>query len=628
MDKLSWYFPPTGGGEEHGFKNPELAHFEKDDPIISLAREVLQNSLDAKKDNSKPVVVDFEVEDLATKTFPDLNGFSDILKSCQSISKDDVDAQKFYENAFKSLDSQHLKILKISDFNTTGLSPSNWGNLVKSSGTSQKDSSSAGGSFGFGKAAPFASSSLRTLFYSSLDQDNNYLVQGKSWLQTHINKSGDKTQRIGLFGSNDGDMDPINDSELIKNKYRFYQREEIGVSIYIIGFSDSEDWYEKVAYAVLKNFFPALHQEKLVVNIRPKGKENIHLGSHGLESEIKKFTSTDNYKYEYIPQQFEAYMASQANENTNHCHIYETDIAGKGAIRVTTYKKKGFPKRNIYFRSTGMIIQAEFHRSIEAISIIEILGKDLNSFLRSIENPTHDKWEPNRFKEDPATANYILRAIRAAIKECRDQLINTNSESIIDFSGMEQYLPDDPNLINEKENEEKLIEDINKPKAITLKKESSKKVGNKKPTKVKTGNEDGGGSIGEKPGGGNKGKKYGPDGPDGPGGGDDGPKEGNEFKEYSLNKIRVIGQNRGAYKILFSSLDDKSIYLEVSIRDEGGANYGVNLESAFYKSTELEVKDDKYIGPIDMKAESENEIIIHLKDKENYVLGVKPYEYK
>lgn len=193
---------------------------------------------------------------------------------------------------------------------------------------------------------------------------------------------------------------------------------------------------------------------------------------------------------------------------------------------------------------------------------------------------------------------------------------------------MEQYLPDDPSLINEKENEEKLIEDINKPKAITLKKESSKKVGNKKPTKVKTGNEDGGGSIGEKPGGGNKGKKYGPDGPDGPGGGDDGPKEGNEFKEYSLNKIRVIGQNRGAYKILFSSLDDKSIYLEVSIRDEGGTNYGVNLESAFYKSTELEVKDDKYIGPIDMKAESENEIIIHLKDKENYVLGVKPYEYK
>jgi hypothetical protein len=36
-----------------------------------------------------------------------------------------------------------------------------------------------------------------------------------------------------------------------------------------LGFSDSEDWYEKVAYAVLKNFFPALHQEKLVVNIRP-----------------------------------------------------------------------------------------------------------------------------------------------------------------------------------------------------------------------------------------------------------------------------------------------------------------------------------------------------------------------
>ena len=33
----------------------------------------------------------------------------------------------------------------------------------------------------------------------AIHQDNNYLVQGKSWLQTHINKSGEKTQRIGLY---------------------------------------------------------------------------------------------------------------------------------------------------------------------------------------------------------------------------------------------------------------------------------------------------------------------------------------------------------------------------------------------------------------------------------------------
>jgi len=626
MTNLSWFFPPTGGGEEHGFKNPELAHFEKDDPIISLAREVLQNSLDAKQDNSKPVQVDFEVEELASKTFPDLNGFKEILKSCQSISKNDDDAQTFYENALKSLDSQHLKILKISDFNTTGLSPSKWGNLVKSSGISADKVSTSGGSFGFGKAAPFASSSLRTLFYSSLDLNNNYLIQGKSWLQTHLNNSGIKTQRIGLFGFNETDMDPINDSEIIKKQFQFYQRQDIGVSLYVMGFSGFESWYEKVAYAVLKNFFPALHQEKLVVNIRPKGKENIHLGSHGLRNAIEKFTPKQSF--DYVTQQFEAYIASQGNENTNNCHIYEVDIAGKGKIRVTTYKKKGFPKKNVFFRSNGMIIYVAGHTNIEAISIIEIVGTEINTYLRSIENPTHDKWEHERDKAQPERARKILKLIKEAIKECREQLINTNPESIIDFSGMEKYLPDDPSLINEIENEEKLIEDINKPKDITLKKESSKKAGNKKLTKVKTGDDEGGGSIGKKPGRGGKGKKYGPDGPDGPGGGDDGPKEGNEFKEYSLNKIRVIGQNRGAYKIIFSSPEDKTVYLKVSIRDEGGADFEVDLDSAFQKSVALEIKDDKYIGPIDIKAESEDEIIIHLKDKEHYVLGVKPYEYK
>ena len=317
MTKLSWFFPPTGGGEEIGFNNSELAHFEKDDPIKSLTREVLQNSLDAKQDNSKPVVVDFEIVELASKAFPNLDGFKKILKSCQSMPKNDDGARKFYENALKSLDSQHLKILKISDFNTTGLPPSKWVNLVKSSGISADKSPTAGGSYGYGKAAPFASSSLRTLFYSSLDQDNNYLVQGKSWLQTHIDDLGEKTQRMGFYGFHEKEMNPIDDLNLIKNKYQFYQREETGLSIYVMGFSDLDDWYERIAYAVLQNFFPALDQGKLIVNIKPKGKENIHLASHGLRNAIEKFTIKQNN--DFVFEQFEAYMASKGNENTNNC---------------------------------------------------------------------------------------------------------------------------------------------------------------------------------------------------------------------------------------------------------------------------------------------------------------------
>lgn len=60
-------------------------------------------------------------------------------------------------------------MLRISDFNTSGLTGSraevntDWTNLTKSSGVSDKKGTS-GGSFGIGKFAPFACSDFSTVF--------------------------------------------------------------------------------------------------------------------------------------------------------------------------------------------------------------------------------------------------------------------------------------------------------------------------------------------------------------------------------------------------------------------------------------------------------------------------------
>ena len=59
MNDVGWNFPPTGGGSEDGLNNPGIAHFEGD-RLDHLAREILQNSLDALVDKGEPVVVTFE----------------------------------------------------------------------------------------------------------------------------------------------------------------------------------------------------------------------------------------------------------------------------------------------------------------------------------------------------------------------------------------------------------------------------------------------------------------------------------------------------------------------------------------------------------------------------------------
>ena len=68
MSNYKWHFALTGGGTEEGFADAGMTHFASD-PHHYIAREIIQNSLDAKDESKKgePVVVEFklfkEVED-------------------------------------------------------------------------------------------------------------------------------------------------------------------------------------------------------------------------------------------------------------------------------------------------------------------------------------------------------------------------------------------------------------------------------------------------------------------------------------------------------------------------------------------------------------------------------------
>ena len=90
---------------------------------------------------------------------------------------------KFFKHILEAMRKRGISCLRISDFNTTGLTGSHeeynspWCNLTKSSGASDK-SGGAGGSFGIGKFAPYACSVLRTVFYSTSDTEGICAAQG------------------------------------------------------------------------------------------------------------------------------------------------------------------------------------------------------------------------------------------------------------------------------------------------------------------------------------------------------------------------------------------------------------------------------------------------------------------
>ena len=275
---IDWLFPPTQGGQETGFHDAGIETFGTR-PLNSLAREVIQNSLDARRDEAKPVHVAFEictVNERESFGATQLTGhFNECLSEYLSITDGNQRREiQFFENA-KNVISAKVSFLRIYDENTTGLRENEWKALVKQTGKSMKFKAGAGGSFGIGKYAPFAVSPLRTVFYWTCYEDADNRIeqfQGKSILISHphdYNGNRMMSQGIGFFG-NTNECTPLN-GESVPNSFRVLKKtsgETIrGTSLWIAGFRNETGWQLDIAQNVIENFFYAILKNKLEVTL-------------------------------------------------------------------------------------------------------------------------------------------------------------------------------------------------------------------------------------------------------------------------------------------------------------------------------------------------------------------------
>jgi hypothetical protein len=178
--------------------------------------------------------------------------------------------EKFVKNALAMLAQDELPILKISDFNTTGLTVgakgddrnSDWAKLTKSVGASDKHAGKLG-SFGIGKHATYACSDLRTVFYGTLDTAAMTAVQGAAKLVTHLKERNVTTQGTGYFGVKNG-YKPILEFDSLPP---FFERKKVGADVYIMGFHDFPEWEARIIKSVIESFFLAIHTGKLIVKV-------------------------------------------------------------------------------------------------------------------------------------------------------------------------------------------------------------------------------------------------------------------------------------------------------------------------------------------------------------------------
>jgi len=189
MADLNWTFAKNDGGRDSGIHDAGVETF-KGNFDRYLAREMIQNSLDARHDPNNPVLVKFEVLELNRNEIPDMDCLKATLARCAEYWSHDKKAKEFFRRAEDISKQEKIISLLIGDYNTTGVlggdadRSQNWYNLIRCAGSSSKGGGE-GGSFGIGKNAPFAASQLRTVLYSTFNTDEEHIFQGVATLVSH-----------------------------------------------------------------------------------------------------------------------------------------------------------------------------------------------------------------------------------------------------------------------------------------------------------------------------------------------------------------------------------------------------------------------------------------------------------
>lgn len=446
MKKAFWNFPKVKGGDIHSINDSGIETF-RDNPVDSLAREICQNSLDAIKDETKPVIVEFNTFTTTSSAFPLEKELKKTFEKCQiTWQGKSKKSEEFSKNAIEILNNDTIPCLRISDFNTKGLEgakkgelTSPWSSLVKERGTSNKGDSS-GGSFGIGKAAPFLNSKLRTLFYSSMDLNDYRSHIGVAKIMSFTEDSY-TSLGTGYYTNSTESLAIPGLLQLDKS----FVREESGTDIFVTAFYPTDEWVNALKYSVLHNFFMTIYHNRLVVKINGEeiNKENIHQYMNELNEMDKE--------NRILRQYFHLIQNEKALAIPYPAKKYKHNIQFKeGEATLLLVKGDNLNRRVFMTRATGMRLfeQKNISGTISFTGILQITGKNMNEFFKELENPNHNDWSPNRFEKDPKEADKIFGDLRRFIRNTVKEHFQDEVLAEMDAAGISDFLPNTMGVTN------------------------------------------------------------------------------------------------------------------------------------------------------------------------------------
>ena len=435
-----------GDGKPVGPKNANHQYFSGEplEKIDRIVRETIQNPLDHPFDEGKPVKVVFKEIYAKVYSIPQKD---ELLKTMDSLIIELRKQKKSdkgiiatylakYENAKRLLNGDSIRILQISDYNTSGLTGSIkdvnsiLGRFLGGFGYLD-DGSGGGGSGGLGKLAPFLASKLNFCFYSSLNKDGEYLYYG--WGDYFTYELANKKYRpeINIVIEN---SDVLKLNKRMENCGFLSERDEQGTDVFALGFDKIMEnglWQKEMVKAVIRNYFGAIIDKKLEVEIHEFKKAPIIINATSLNDNMLFFDEgkktnrgSDLLADGIVVESVKAYVDGNMFSEI-------LPILGKCTVKLKLNEE--YQRYITYMRGPRMLIFSK-KKSLGDLPFAGIFATDNsdgNDMLRITEDSHHTKWN----FEDAEKGRAIQKEIKEFIDRCIKEYCSHDSEDEFEILG-------------------------------------------------------------------------------------------------------------------------------------------------------------------------------------------------
>lgn len=442
-----WYFKPLGPFDERVGGSDSTGQF-KGNLAKYLMREICQNSLDEARSQTEPVTVEFKFLNIRSRDFPeifkkarDYVAGAELFRGRNTTRPADVE---FLEDAGAMLCAETVPVLLIRDFGTHGLpgigkrDHDKWDSLVMSDGFSNK-SEGSGGSKGVGKAAAFACSRAKMVFYGTRSRDGvgfygrfrlpplydpDSLIAGSAPVEL---------LSLGHFCAfaSEEDARPIKESD----NFRFFRdyflrgngEANYGTDVVVIGVKEEviREQALRLPCAAICNFFPAIMQGWLVVKISNDSGETETISaetiSDKLEALIRRYKSeipvADKYRSKDLQADLPELQKTAEMLAAMRSEPEPLSANGEGNIVKIWHAPSETQYCTLFTRSAGMKIREKpdsCTRGHVAVVCVE-RNSNLHEILRAAENPKHDKWLKSRGTKAERERTGVINAFEDAV---------------------------------------------------------------------------------------------------------------------------------------------------------------------------------------------------------------------